>query len=73
MPGVDGPDDTGVDVGEHGAHGADLPLRVRVAAVDDVQEQVGVDGFNAVWTSPETLPTPLEITDPTTWVRRVHG
>lgn len=41
--------------------------------VRGVQEQVGVDGFNAVWTSPETLPTPLEITDPTTWVRRVHG
>ena len=38
-----------------------------------VQEQVGVAGFNAVWTSPETLPTPLEITDPAAWVRRVHG
>ena len=41
--------------------------------VRTVQEQVGVDGFNAVWTSPETLPTPLEITDPSAWVRRVHG
>lgn len=38
-----------------------------------VQESVGVEGFNAVWTSPDTLPTPLEITDPAAWVRRVHG
>ena len=38
-----------------------------------VQESVGVEGFNAVWTSPGTLPTPLEITDPDAWVRRVHG
>ena len=43
------------------------------AFVRAVQDTVGIDGFNAVWTSPETLPTPLEITDPTTWVRRVHG
>ena len=41
--------------------------------VRSVQESVGVDGFNAVWTSPETLPTPREITDPAAWVRRVHG
>lgn len=43
------------------------------AFVRAVQEQVGVDGFNAVWASPETLPTALEITDPAAWVRRVHG
>ncbi len=41
--------------------------------VRTVQESVGVEGFNAVWTSPQTLPTPHEITDPTAWVRRVHG
>ena len=41
--------------------------------VREVQDKVGVDGFNAVWTSPETLPTALEITDPAAWVRRVHG
>ena len=29
--------------------------------------------FNAVWTSPETLPTRDEIADPAAWVRRVHG
>lgn len=41
--------------------------------VREVQDRVGVDGFNAVWSSPETLPTALEITDPAAWVRRVHG
>ncbi|WP_068254350.1 zinc-dependent metalloprotease [Janibacter corallicola] len=41
--------------------------------VRTVQEAVGVEGFNAVWTSPETLPTAREITEPHTWVRRVHG
>lgn len=41
--------------------------------VRTVQDTVGVDGFNVVWTSPETLPRPTEITDPPTWVARVHG
>jgi coenzyme F420 biosynthesis associated uncharacterized protein len=38
-----------------------------------VTDQVGTDGFNAVWTSPETLPLPDEIENPSAWVRRVHG
>ena len=38
-----------------------------------VTDSVGVDGFNAIWTSPETLPRPAEIEDPQSWVRRVHG
>jgi coenzyme F420 biosynthesis associated uncharacterized protein len=38
-----------------------------------VTEKVGTDGFNAVWTSPQTLPLPEEIEDPAAWVRRVHG
>ncbi|OLT21532.1 coenzyme F420 biosynthesis protein [Ornithinimicrobium sp. CNJ-824] len=38
-----------------------------------VTDQVGVDGFNAVWTSPQTLPRPTEIAEPHTWVARVHG
>jgi putative hydrolase len=38
-----------------------------------VTAQVGTDGFNAVWTSPETLPLPHEIEDPPAWVKRVHG
>jgi len=41
--------------------------------VRGVQEAVGVEGFNAVWTSPETLPLAREIEDPRSWVRRVHG
>jgi len=43
------------------------------AFVRGVQDTVGVDGFNAVWTSPDTLPLPMEIADPQAWVRRVHG
>jgi coenzyme F420 biosynthesis associated uncharacterized protein len=41
--------------------------------VRSVIDQVGMTGFNTVWTSPGTLPKPLEIADPTAWVRRVHG
>ena len=43
------------------------------AFVRKVTEKVGTDGFNAVWTSPETLPLPAEIENPATWVQRVHG
>jgi coenzyme F420 biosynthesis associated uncharacterized protein len=38
-----------------------------------VTAQVGTDGFNAVWTSPETLPSAAEIENPPAWVQRVHG
>ncbi len=38
-----------------------------------VIDAVGMDGFNRVWTSPETLPTMAEIADPSSWVRRVTG
>jgi coenzyme F420 biosynthesis associated uncharacterized protein len=41
--------------------------------VRHVLGQVGMAGFNQVWTSPETLPLPEEIADPQQWVRRVHG
>ena len=41
--------------------------------VRGVQERVGVEGFNAIWTSPDTLPLAREIEEPETWVRRVHG
>lgn len=41
--------------------------------VRGVVDQVGTDGFNAVWASPDTLPLPTEIADPSAWVRRVHG
>jgi coenzyme F420 biosynthesis associated uncharacterized protein len=37
-----------------------------------VIDTVGMTGFNAVWTSPNTLPTKSEISDPASWVRRIH-
>ncbi len=43
------------------------------AFVRGVTDQVGRDGFNRVWESPQTLPTRAEITDPAAWVARVHG
>ncbi len=38
-----------------------------------VVEEVGMAGFNQVWTSPETLPRRAELDDPAGWVRRVVG
>ncbi|MEV5883699.1 zinc-dependent metalloprotease [Streptomyces sp. NPDC052020] len=37
-----------------------------------VVAEVGMDGFNRVWTSPNTLPTRTEIAKPADWVARVH-
>ena len=37
-----------------------------------VVDQVGMDGFNRVWTSPNTLPTKAEIAKPADWVARMH-
>ncbi len=37
-----------------------------------VVREVGMDGFNRVWTSPNTLPTKAEIAKPADWVARVH-
>ncbi|MFJ1755583.1 zinc-dependent metalloprotease [Kitasatospora sp. NPDC088134] len=41
--------------------------------VRGVVERVGMDGFNRVWTSPNTLPTKEEVHDPASWVARVVG
>jgi coenzyme F420 biosynthesis associated uncharacterized protein len=41
--------------------------------VRSVVDQVGMDGFNRVWESPDTLPKPTEIETPSAWVARVHG
>lgn len=41
--------------------------------VRSVTREVGTAGLNAVWTDTSTLPTALEIADPASWVRRVHG
>ncbi|TQF03903.1 zinc-dependent metalloprotease [Kitasatospora acidiphila] len=39
--------------------------------VRGVLDRIGMDGFNRVWTSPNTLPTREEIQDPAAWVARV--
>ncbi|WP_396929925.1 zinc-dependent metalloprotease [Mycolicibacterium sp.] len=41
------------------------------AFVDHVVDRVGMDRFNTVWTSAETLPLPDEIEDPQRWIDRV--
>ena len=41
--------------------------------VSAVVDRVGIDGFNRIWESPETLPQTPEIADPDAWVARVHG
>ncbi|QNE76636.1 coenzyme F420 biosynthesis-associated protein [Streptomyces finlayi] len=40
--------------------------------VSAVVGEVGMDGFNRVWTSPNTLPTKAEIASPADWIARVH-
>jgi coenzyme F420 biosynthesis associated uncharacterized protein len=41
------------------------------AFVDQVVSRVGMDRFNTVWSSPETLPLPTEIDEPQRWIDRV--
>ncbi|MFZ0140156.1 MAG: zinc-dependent metalloprotease [Aeromicrobium sp.] len=41
--------------------------------VREVNERVGLSGFNAVWAEPANLPTQADIADPAGWVARVHG
>ncbi len=41
------------------------------AFVAGVVDEVGVAGFNRIWTSPNTLPTLAEIEDPHAWVARM--
>jgi len=56
--------------------GLDAKLRQYVegaAFVRCVVDSVGMTGFNAVWTGPESLPRPHEIADPRAWVTRIHG
>ena len=43
------------------------------AFVRGVIDEVGMEGFNKVWVAPENLPSKVEIGDPASWVRRVHG
>lgn len=54
--------------------GMDLKMSQYVkgaAFVGAVVDQVGMDAFNTVWASPDTLPSRAEIADPGAWVRRV--
>jgi len=37
-----------------------------------VHERVGMEGLNAVWRSPNTLPTRAEISAPDAWLRRIN-
>jgi coenzyme F420 biosynthesis associated uncharacterized protein len=41
------------------------------AFVDHVVGRVGMAGFNAVWSGPDTLPRPAEIEDPQRWIDRI--
>ena len=41
--------------------------------VQTVVREAGMPVFNRVWTSPETLPVPAELTDPELWLERVGG
>jgi coenzyme F420 biosynthesis associated uncharacterized protein len=43
------------------------------AFVRTVVERVGLSGFNAIWTSRETLPSKAEIAAPLSWIQRVHA
>ena len=56
--------------------GVDAKVRqyaVGSAFTRQVVDRVGMSGFNAIWTSPETLPLRSEISDAPAWLRRVHG
>ncbi|WP_261624233.1 zinc-dependent metalloprotease [Nesterenkonia marinintestina] len=39
--------------------------------VDHVVAQIGMEGFNRIWESPETLPTEHELHNPDRWIARV--
>jgi len=41
------------------------------AFVDHVVGRVGMERFNTVWSSPDTLPLPEEIEEPQRWIDRV--
>src|SRR6476660_3018979 len=39
---------------------------------DAVVAEVGIDGLNAVWRSPEDMPTVAELDDPAAWIKRAQ-
>ena len=67
---------TAIDAVARRALGMDVKLRQYsegAAFVRAVVDRVGMEGFNAVWQSPASLPTREEIADPSSWVSRIHG
>jgi len=56
--------------------GIDLKMRQYQqgsAFVRAIVEQAGMESFNRVWTSPQTLPTRAEFASPLTWLERMDG
>jgi coenzyme F420 biosynthesis associated uncharacterized protein len=56
--------------------GIDLKMRQYAEGarfVREVVSEAGMDGFNRVWDSPETMPTRGEIVNPRAWLARVVG
>ncbi|HXP58576.1 MAG TPA: zinc-dependent metalloprotease, partial [Streptosporangiaceae bacterium] len=54
--------------------GIDLKMRQYAEGarfVRAVVDEIGMDGFNQIWESPETIPTMAEIADPRAWIVRV--
>jgi uncharacterized protein (DUF2342 family) len=43
------------------------------AFVGAVVDRIGIEDFNAIWTSRETLPSKAEIGAPEQWIARVHA
>jgi coenzyme F420 biosynthesis associated uncharacterized protein len=41
--------------------------------VRHIVDRASMETFNAVWSGPDALPTKSEITDPESWLTRVHG
>jgi coenzyme F420 biosynthesis associated uncharacterized protein len=67
---------SGVDRAIRRLLGLDLKMKQYAegaAFVRHVVRAVGMAGFNAVWTSRETLPTRAEISRPDGWIQRIHG
>ena len=46
-------------------------MKFRGAFVRGAVDVVGMTRFNTVWSSPETLPLPMEIDEPQRWIDRV--
>ena len=56
--------------------GIDLKMRQYADGarfVRAVVDRIGMDGFNKVWESPDTIPTMSEISNPDAWIARVAG